>query len=114
MVSLVSRAHFDTTFFGIETERIGKLCPLSGCGDPKTGIESRAMSESIYEYVLEELQSAKGHWRLVAEGSEVSIRTIEKIARQEIADPGVSHIEKLAKYFKSAKRRRDYAAPNPC
>lgn len=47
-----------------------------------------------------ELQAAKGRWTAVADGSGVSARTIEKIARREIKDPGVSHIEKLARYFR--------------
>jgi transcriptional regulator with XRE-family HTH domain len=58
------------------------------------------MSESIYSYVLEQLQISKGRWAEVAEGSGVSRRTLEKIARCEITDPGVSHIEKLASYFR--------------
>lgn len=41
-------------------------------------------------------------------------RTIEKIARREIEDPGVSHIEKLAVYFrgtqKPARSRRALSA----
>jgi hypothetical protein len=62
------------------------------------------MTDSIYGYVLEELQKAKGSWREVAEGSDVSLRTLEKIARREIEDPGVSHIEKLNSYFRSRSR----------
>jgi transcriptional regulator with XRE-family HTH domain len=58
------------------------------------------MHESIYAFVLGELERAKGTWPRVAEGSGVSQRTIEKIARREIQDPGVSHIEKLARYFR--------------
>jgi hypothetical protein len=58
------------------------------------------MTDSIYAFVLAELQSSKGRWPVVAEGSGVSRRTIEKIASGEIADPGVSHIEKLAAYFR--------------
>lgn len=58
------------------------------------------MNESIYEYVLTQLEASKGRWADVAEGSGVSKRTLEKIARKEIADPGVSHIEKLASYFR--------------
>jgi transcriptional regulator with XRE-family HTH domain len=58
------------------------------------------MPESIYEFVMAKLQATKGKWREVADGSGVSARTIEKIARKEIADPGVSHIEKLANYFR--------------
>jgi transcriptional regulator with XRE-family HTH domain len=58
------------------------------------------MPESIYEYVMAELERSKGRWPAVAEGSGVSRRTIEKIARREIVDPGISHIEKLANYFR--------------
>jgi len=58
------------------------------------------MQDSIYAFVLSELQNSKGRWPAVAEGSGVSRRTIEKIASGEIADPGVSHIEKLACYFR--------------
>ena len=50
---------------------------------------------------MDQLQRSKGRWRQVAQGAGVSRRTIEKIARREIEDPGVSHIEALAAYFKS-------------
>lgn len=58
------------------------------------------MSDSIYAFVLAELAGSKGKWPLVADGSGVSVRTIQKIASGEIEDPGVSHIEKLAAYFR--------------
>jgi transcriptional regulator with XRE-family HTH domain len=58
------------------------------------------MAESIYQYVMGKLEDCKGKWPQVAIGSGVSIRTLSKIARREIEDPGVSHIEKLAQYFK--------------
>jgi len=57
--------------------------------------------ESLHEYVLRKLQESKGRWRQVADDSGVSKRTLEKIARREIEDPGVSHIEKLAAYFRA-------------
>lgn len=63
--------------------------------------------ESLYEFVIGRLEDAKGGWPAVADGSGVSLRTIEKIARKEIKDPGVSHIEKLAGYFRQqAKPKR--------
>jgi transcriptional regulator with XRE-family HTH domain len=62
------------------------------------------MTESIYEFVLSQLKQHKGRWSDVADGSGVSKRTIEKIASREIADPGVSHIEKLAKFFREQQR----------
>ena len=68
------------------------------------------MSESIYQYVMDQLSLTKGSWPSVAAATGISHRTIEKIARQDIKDPGVSHIEKLAVYFrgrtsKSARRQ---------
>lgn len=58
-----------------------------------------AMKPPIYEYVMEQLEASRGRWPEVAEGSGVSKRTLEKIARKEIVDPGVSHIQRLADYF---------------
>lgn len=62
------------------------------------------MTESIYQYVLDQLQQSKGDWRTVARGAGVPKRTLEKIARQEIKDPGISHIEALAAYFRMEQR----------
>jgi hypothetical protein len=58
------------------------------------------MQASIHEQVLAHLQATKGRWPVIAKESGVSIRTLSKIARQEIADPGVSHIQKLYDYFR--------------
>lgn len=62
--------------------------------------------ESIYAFVMGRLEEAKGGWPTVAEESGVSLRTLEKIARGEIKDPGVSHIEKLAGYFRAQPKPR--------
>ena len=69
------------------------------------GLASAGMEQSLYEYVLEQLEASKGHWTEVADGAGVSKRTVEKIARREIKDPGVSHIEALAKYFRNGEAR---------
>lgn len=58
------------------------------------------MNDSLHEFVLAQLQLRKGHWTEVADGSGIPKRTIEKIARREVADPGVSKIERLAQYFR--------------
>ena len=63
------------------------------------------MTQTLHEFVLTELEASKGQWSEVAEGADVSKRTLEKIARGEIRDPGVSHIEKLAAYFRSKRNR---------
>lgn len=60
------------------------------------------MPESIHQYVLEELARAKGSWPAIAEATGISYRTIEKIARQETEDPGVSLIERLAEHFRAS------------
>lgn len=58
------------------------------------------MQESIHDYVVSQLQAAKGQWSRVAEDTGMSKRTIEKIARREIEDPSVSFIERLNQYFR--------------
>lgn len=60
------------------------------------------MEQSLYEYVMGRLQATKGTWPAVAKATGMSKRTIEKIANGEIEDPGVSHCEKLANYFRGA------------
>lgn len=69
------------------------------------------MTESMHEYVVDQLQKHKGRWTEVAEGTGMSKRTIEKIARRETKDPGVSLVEQLARYFKELNS--DVAAPRP-
>lgn len=65
------------------------------------GLESGRMTESLYEFVLEQLEASKGRWSDVAVGSGLSKRTIEKIARKEIENPGIKHVEALANYFRN-------------
>jgi len=57
------------------------------------------MPTPLHALVLERLEASKGTWPAIAKETGVSKRTIEKIASREIEDPGVSHIEKLARYF---------------
>jgi len=64
------------------------------------------MTESIYQFVMDRLQQSKGQWPKVAKASGVPKRTLEKIARREIVDPGVSHIEALADYFRTQQHER--------
>lgn len=71
------------------------------------------MSDSIFEYVLEQLQRHKGQWQSVAMSTGISKRTIEKIATGEIADPGVIKVEKLAEYFRGLGGESPLARSNP-
>lgn len=59
----------------------------------------------MYEFVLAQLEAHKGKWPEVARGSDISVRSIEKIARREWKNPGVQHIEKLALYFGGEMRQ---------
>lgn len=58
------------------------------------------MSDSIHQYVLDQLRDSRPYWESVAKGSGVSIRTIEKIASREIQFPRVDKVEKLARFFR--------------
>ena len=55
----------------------------------------------LHAYVLEQLDATNLTYQEVADGSGVPKRTVEKIARKEIEDPGVSHVEKLADFFRA-------------
>lgn len=59
------------------------------------------MQVSMHDYVVDQLQAAKGHWSDVAAETGISKRTIEKIARREYRDPAVSFIERLNTYFRN-------------
>lgn len=63
------------------------------------------MEQSLHAFVIAQLHEAKGTWPVIAEATGVSIRTIQKIASGDIADPGVSHIEKLAGHFREQSKR---------
>jgi transcriptional regulator with XRE-family HTH domain len=67
--------------------------------------------ESLHQFVLRELRS-RGDLtiREVAEGAGISHRTVQKILSGEIADPGVSHCEKLATYFRARGKRSNKSA----
>jgi hypothetical protein len=54
---------------------------------------------TLHNRVVAQLQTAKGTWPTISEATNVSLRTIQKIASREIVDPAISNIEKLAAYF---------------
>lgn len=55
--------------------------------------------KSIHQFVIDQLRGCKGRWGDVAAKTGISRRTIEKIAREEIADPGIGHVEVLVHHF---------------
>jgi len=58
------------------------------------------MSESVYEFVMDELEKTRGGWLDIASSTGISISTIKKIGYRDVENPGVLTIEKLAQYFR--------------
>ncbi|MBN3004496.1 helix-turn-helix transcriptional regulator [Chromobacterium alkanivorans] len=58
------------------------------------------MTYPLYQTVLQYLDSSRGRWPEVADGSGVPVSTIRKIAQRKSLDPGVRTVEALAAYFK--------------
>lgn len=56
--------------------------------------------DGIFDYVMARLKDSGRTYAQIAAGSGVKKRTVAKIARGEIKDPGVSHIEAMARYFR--------------
>ena len=57
------------------------------------------MNTPMHQYTIDQLHEARGHWGTVSTHTGISRRTIEKISRGEIPNPGVHSIEVLAEYF---------------
>lgn len=58
------------------------------------------MNESVYEFVMDELEKTRGAWGDIASATGISISTIKKIGYRDVENPGVLTIEKLATYFR--------------
>ena len=70
-----------------------------GCLDPKKGLALAIMKTPIFDFVLAHLEQSKGTWPDLSIATGISRRTIEKIARREIVNPGIGHIQTLADHF---------------
>jgi hypothetical protein len=53
----------------------------------------------LYENVMKRLEATSLSYEEVGGGAGESKRTVEKITRREIKDPGVSHCENIAGFF---------------
>lgn len=60
----------------------------------------------IYRYVMQKLEGVNGEaaFEKVAAGSGVPKSTVKKIKWKQIKDPGVSHIEALANFFREEEQ----------
>lgn len=68
------------------------------------GLGFAPMEIELYAYVMSRFEKSGLTYQEVADGSGISRRTVEKIARREIKDPGVSHVEALARFFRTRER----------
>lgn len=66
----------------------------------------------MHEFVVARLldvpkqhSSQKAYWAAVGKATKIPPKTIEKIARRQIVDPGVTGIETLAEHFGYTPRR---------
>lgn len=59
------------------------------------------MSESILEYVVGRLESARGRWPDIAVASGVPYRTVQKIGSRKTGTPRIDTVEKLSNYFRA-------------
>jgi transcriptional regulator with XRE-family HTH domain len=56
--------------------------------------------DDIHQYVLNQLDDAKGRWPEIATKTGVPYQTLTKIAQRRTRNPGIGHIQKLADYFR--------------
>ena len=80
------------------------------CVDPEMGLLLCRMEKPLYEFVMECFERSDYTYQEIADGSGVSRRTVEKIARREIEDPGVSNVQKISDFFRTNARRPRAAA----
>ena len=63
------------------------------------------METALYDYVMARLEVTTETYQQIADGSGVPKRTVEKVARREVSDPGVSTAQKLADYFRAQEAK---------
>lgn len=58
----------------------------------------------MLEDVLKQLTASKRTWPKIAAASGVPISTLRKIAQGHTKNPGIKHVEALARYFAAASQ----------
>jgi hypothetical protein len=62
------------------------------------------METPMLEYVIARLRESRGRWPNIAAEAGISLRTLEKIARQEVKDPRVGSVQTLYDYLRQGDR----------
>lgn len=63
------------------------------------------MDKPLYDFVMDSFAESDQTYRQIAKGAGMSKRTVEKVARREIENPGVNTVQQLANYFRKQKRK---------
>jgi len=61
--------------------------------------------KSLLDYVIAQLDAHRGNWAQVVDGSGVPMSTLERIANRKTPNPGIRHVEALARHFQATRRR---------
>lgn len=64
-----------------------------------------AIEKSLLDSVITELKARSGTWPTIARESGVPYKTLQKVAYRDVRDPGISIVEKLAKYLRDHPSR---------
>lgn len=59
------------------------------------------MISNLYTYVVERLPTSGPDLQTIADETGLSMKTLQKIARGDIYEPGVHKMQKLADYFRA-------------
>ena len=64
-------------------------------------MKTKTEDQPLFEYVLDQLDKARGRWPDVAAGAGIPYNTTVKIAQRRVPNPGVLTIQRLADYFRA-------------
>ena len=64
-------------------------------------MEPKIEDQPLFEYVLDQLDKARGTMPEVAAGAGIPYNTLVKIAQRRVPNPGVLTIQRLADYFRA-------------
>jgi hypothetical protein len=74
-------------------------------------MERIALHEEVLKALDQAIDTGRYTYQEISDGSGVPKRTVEKIKRREIVDPGVSHCESLANFFREQAAEQREAQP---
>ena len=64
-------------------------------------MKTETVEKPLFDYVLDQLDHARGTMPEVAAGAGIPYNTLVKIAQRRVPNPGVMTIQRLADYFRA-------------